>query len=535
MEPDRTIPTANQVRIWLKGPFRLVSSDGYDATPRGKRTKGILALLAASPNHIRTRTWLQDKLWSERGSQQGAGSLRQELSQLRKQLEACGLRLIDSDRDSVWLVRGSFEVMEAGVAGEFLEGIDLPDPEFEDWLRRERSFRENKTEGMRNSGLVSGRPSLIILPFAANGDDPSLSSFAAGLNEELATVLGVLSGVFTVRLPSVSVASGETAYLLEGQVRRDDRYRVTCRLLKYEDRSCVWTGRFDASLSDDLFVSQERIARNVCEATQVTLSDGAWAQIWSGGSAALGAWECFQRGRVQEAAMRRDSTRRAQVFYRRALEIDPAFHQARVSLAFCLMDQLRLGWSTNDSATLAEIHRLHDDIDLERQGDPFVQALQAYILVSSGERQAACKKFENIGNLLPESPELLAYHAVLLGLAGRVDDEVRLLRRALLLTHHPPAWIQTNLAFAYLSVGKVDDAQECLELALAENAESVRALIARIVVHTMRGKHDDAKVVAARVRRLDPDLIADKWRSPRFCISLHHHAEVAAALRRAGL
>lgn len=120
--------------------------DGTELTPRSRKAQGILALLGTSPDRKRSRTWLQDKLWSDRGPEQGAASLRQCLSELRRSFA----EHTDCLRtDAVWIaldpvavaVRTSPVGHDNGPPAartEFLEGLDIRDPEFEDWLRDQR-------------------------------------------------------------------------------------------------------------------------------------------------------------------------------------------------------------------------------------------------------------------------------------------------------------------------------------------------------------------------------------------------------------
>lgn len=143
------------------GPCRLVKNDGADLTPKGKRAKALLALLALSPKGVRSRAWLQDKLWSERDPAHAAGSLRQEISALRKALRAAGADILRVERDAVVLrldaLRLDIDAPGADLAEEeLLEGLDVNDPEFEDWLRAERSRWRARAETL---AAVAAAPS----------------------------------------------------------------------------------------------------------------------------------------------------------------------------------------------------------------------------------------------------------------------------------------------------------------------------------------------------------------------------------------
>ncbi|WP_147115467.1 pentapeptide repeat-containing protein [Tateyamaria sp. syn59] len=160
-EAADAVPTTNQSRftssvdIRLIGPFRITSKDGKDLTPRGAKSRAILALLATSPGYQRSRVWLQDKLWSMSASPQASASLRQALLEIRRALGEYAY-IINADRLNVSLTADKITVdvdspnpevvARTFEEAELLEGIDVKDPEFEDWLREVRMrFEVNRS------------------------------------------------------------------------------------------------------------------------------------------------------------------------------------------------------------------------------------------------------------------------------------------------------------------------------------------------------------------------------------------------------
>lgn len=126
------------LRLCLSGRLRMEAPDGTDLTPKGAKVQGLLALLATSPDLCRNRRWLEDKLWSDRGMDQASASLRQALTELRRSLGAHDA-VLTADRQKIGLRRDRVQI-DLSTTGdpEFLEGLDVRDPEFESWLRHER-------------------------------------------------------------------------------------------------------------------------------------------------------------------------------------------------------------------------------------------------------------------------------------------------------------------------------------------------------------------------------------------------------------
>lgn len=133
------------VEFHVRGPFRVQGPGGTDITPKGSKLRGLLLLLLTSPNGRRARVWLQDKLWSDRGRVQGNASLRQALFQIRR---AFGSQkdILTADRLDVALEFDRIRLCEDGT-GEFAEGLDVRDQEFEQWLVTERTRRTKPVEG----------------------------------------------------------------------------------------------------------------------------------------------------------------------------------------------------------------------------------------------------------------------------------------------------------------------------------------------------------------------------------------------------
>lgn len=126
------------------GPFAMRTEAGRDITPRGRKACGLIAMLCLSPNFRRTRRWLQDHLWSDRGESQAAGSMRQTLVEIRKAMDTFS-DLLATERGLVYLKEDGVRIAGEQTGQELLEGMDIRDEEFEDWLREARAVhREHR-------------------------------------------------------------------------------------------------------------------------------------------------------------------------------------------------------------------------------------------------------------------------------------------------------------------------------------------------------------------------------------------------------
>jgi DNA-binding SARP family transcriptional activator/tetratricopeptide (TPR) repeat protein len=153
---------AGLTRFNLLGTFRILLFDAgnrSEAEARlgetlGRKAQALLAYLAATPGHRASRERLASLLWGERFDEQARQSLRQTLMALRRSLQTIAPGLLVIDRNEVALAPGCFttdladfdraaalsdiqnlQIAAALWRGDFLAGLDIPSPEYEDWLR----------------------------------------------------------------------------------------------------------------------------------------------------------------------------------------------------------------------------------------------------------------------------------------------------------------------------------------------------------------------------------------------------------------
>jgi len=144
-------------KLELLGEFSLVAGGEATSIP-GKKKKALLALIALAPERKIARNRLTEILWSDRSPEQGSSSLRQTLAELRRLLKDSdpdllslserGVVQLNIDEENIDCLRlrhisRSHSITDKAssvnlYAGEFLAGITLADPAFEDYVQIER-------------------------------------------------------------------------------------------------------------------------------------------------------------------------------------------------------------------------------------------------------------------------------------------------------------------------------------------------------------------------------------------------------------
>lgn len=538
-------PPDGQTAINLFGPFSITSPGGRDITPNSKKARALVAMLALAPQGRRSRAWLQDRLWSDKAQKQGRASLRQLLSELRKHLDAADCSFVETGGDDIALNLGQVSIdihaRRPPSHYELLEGFDMDEPAFEEWLSEERAHWYNRLENddtpqpmpaiqSSKSTLRRWTPRILLADFATIGDE-TVGHLAAGVVSEIVSMFGAISDMYELahRGPQ---EDQQADYTLTGSVRQGNGFRVTVQLIRQESRAIVWTEKYDVP-SAAHFEAQEQVARNIIEAVQSVLNDSSQAGFRQIETVPTRAWELYQRARALDQLGGRRRLNPTIAYYKEALSITPDFLAARVGLAFSHLDGLRNCWLDRVDEVLQEVQEITTEL-VKTDGDNlWVRALTAFVACAQQQFEMGLGIMQDVVNDAPESPEFNGCLGAILDYCGRNEEGIKIHRHALTLSEYPPAWINTNLAMSLLIV-KDPTALETAENILEADAKNQRALMVK-AVHCLRyGRMQQAEEAAETLRVLDPRLTAQTWRSPAFFADKSQHRAIAADLKKLG-
>lgn len=445
-------------RLCLVGPFRLTSPDGRRIEISSQKAMALIALVVVAPGGVRSRRKLEAMLWGTRASEQAQASLRRELSNLRKQLALNGAGdLLISETKRVALAIDQIEVdifslglgppdARARYAGDFLEGIDLPDcDEFEEWLRNERDRVRDmidlvvpapptpllsgpdvygaavpRAEETLGSGAprLPPKPSIAVLPFAVPSD-PAKSWLGAGMADEISVCLSAFPQLFIVSsnaaraLDEDGINRTEIArrlgvrYLLEGTILREGpSLRISVGLVDGCSGEQFWGESF-LGRSDASFELQQEIAGRIAPQIWTKVDHAERQRSLRLTGPLSGDYERYWRANALSRSWDRDSIAEAITLAMELVDRDPTCAWATSLAAYCNS----IAWLLNQSPDREAVLR---------------RSIQNY--------QAAMR-------FGAENVEALGYCAgTLLNIGGDIDMADRIVARALhLLPAHQPA------------------------------------------------------------------------------------------------
>lgn len=525
----------------LLGPFGLSTPDGARVEITSKKGTAVVAMLAMSRDGERTRGWLQSRLWGSRGHVEAAGSLRRELSNLRKLLNSGPQPLLTSDRDRVRLRLDLVDVdalnlpPDIALPGEFLEGLDIAGEQgFRDWLREQRGAlqRHSGAPAAPSAGGVlphhvidvsqppagfGGNPAIAVLPFAnITGEEP-LDYLAEGISEEL------ISGLSRIRwLPVIARSSSFSfadtldrkligqqlgaRYLVEGHLfRARPSLGVAATLSEAQSGYALWSRRFmlpSPGSGEEL----EQFVNELVAQLETRIEHAQQIRIRGKRQDHLGASDLIWRGRWHLNRLTRADSEMAQKLFAEALALDPNSAEALIQSTSALAWSIWAGRQPQD-----HILRMRKLAQQAMHADP--DDGRGFMLAGIAEMwlRHPLEAKTLLQQAIELNPSLSLAHAQLGGcfnLAGEPEQAIVHLKAAMRLSSNDPNIFYTlgEMALAYTMLRRWNEAIEHAKLSLARRPAYWYAHVIKINAMVRNDQPAPARVALDELLAVKPNF-----------------------------
>lgn len=506
----------------LYGPFMAFWSDRQPCNISGKKQQALLAMLAASPEYARSRAWLIAQLWSENDEAQGRRNLRQLLHGLRILLAQGDI--IQATGDLVYLNGQNIEILGAPADGEFLEGFDLPEEGFEEWLREQRQLEVPlaATPAAETHEFPPERSHyrIAVAPFAEAGPD-----IETGVGDMLSHQLSVAiarSGLADAishhscrqMIGKPTNAVPEIDFWLTGRCQGDGaNVVVDVKLEAARDGTVLWGERFHSKTADLMAGESDCVDQIAGQSLWlIAKQSGQLSLIRPLGAAP--AHVLLMNGIVEMHSF--DRARFTQA--RSALE-EVAARCPTSTLPLAWLAQWHLlsvyqGWSEDpDKTRLAAAQTTARALDL----NPYCElslAIDGNLLnVLNSDFTAAAQRFAAAQAVNPSSAMISQLAAVLSCFQGQGDEAVALTERARGLAPRDPrrAFFAGIGAASYLVAGRWAEAIDEAEVSLRTNPGHVSALRCRVIALQRSGQEEAAAHAARDLMDSYPDFTVSAY------------------------
>jgi adenylate cyclase len=363
---------------------------------------------------------------------------------------------------------------------------------------------------------VPNKPSIAVLPFANLSGDPEQEYFSDGITEDLITDLSKLSGLFVIARNSVFLYKGKAIkpeqisqalgvrYVLEGSVRKaGNRVRITAQLIDTTTRYHLWAERYDRELQD-IFAVQDEVTRKIVTALEIKLTEGEQKRLGRAATNNVEAYEYFLRGleyyhsrRVQEA-----NTQARQMF-EQALALDPKFAAAYAWLGRTYVIEWMQQWSNDPQLPQRTAALAQQALSLD-ESLPGAHQTLAYVYLLNKQFDEALVEAERAVILDPNEADACVTLAEVLSCAGRPQEAIGFVEKALRLNPHYPSSYVFALGQAYYLVGRREEAITAFKRVLTRNPEHLQAHFFLAVIYSELGRQEEARTEIAVSTKISP-------------------------------
>ncbi|MCX6830236.1 MAG: protein kinase [candidate division Zixibacteria bacterium] len=356
--------------------------------------------------------------------------------------------------------------------------------------------------------VLTGQPSIAVLPFTNLSPDPEQEYFCDGMAEEIITALTQIEDLRVIARTSAFAFKGkhedirdigrklDVTVLLEGSVRKaGSRLRITAQLINVEDGSHLWSERFDREL-EDIFAVQEEIAQAIVEKMKFKLARKPEESLIRKRTENLEAYSLFLKGRYYWYQLTPEGWKLSLDCFRQAIAIDPEYAMPYTWIAIWYQSQafwadispneaytrsteamekaLRLDPNIAELYNVRAVWRFAYEWNWEAAEHDFEKALElgattalshtnfSTFLVTRRRFDEATRHMEIARKLDPLSSLICTWAALPPLNAGDYDRAIDLLDAAVKLD--PTSWQPYfNLGMAYMGLSRTDHAIAVLQ------------------------------------------------------------------------
>ena len=412
---------------------------------------------------------------------------------------------------------------------------------------------ERLVGNLRKAGLpdksalpLPDKPSIAVLPFVNMSDDPKQEYFSDGITEEIITALSKVPDLFVIARNSTFTYKGKPTkvqkvgrelgvkYVLEGSVRKaGDKVRVTAQLVDAKTGNHLWAERYDREFKD-IFALQDEITMKIITALEVKLTEGEQATIQVKGTRNLDAYLKYLQAREYIRLINRDDNIRAQKIAEEIIALDPNYSGGYRSLAFVEINNVWFGWSKSPKESLMRAIKLAKKaIEIEDSSGP--HRVLAYVYILFRKHDKAIEEARKALDMEPNSADAHNDLGHVLFQADAAEEAVSVLKRAIRLNPHPPSMYFHNLAWAYHSLGKYEEAINSAKNAIHVNQKDIVAHRALVSCYSLLGREKDARAEAVKVLQIDPNFSVDRFAKMSPLKNKDKAKEIWDSYRKAGL
>lgn len=391
-------------------------------------------------------------------------------------------------------------------------------------------------------------PSIAVIPFANNNNDPVQDYFSAGITEYLITDLSRLSNLLVTSRNSVLGFNSKTLdlknvgetlnteYVLTGSVLKDkNRIRIAVQLTDVSNGVQLWADRFDRKV-DDLFAVQDEIINKIV--TELVKQVGLTHQEFRSRNhtASHEAHDYYIRGNALYTSISKEGNSLAREMFLKAIEIDSLFASAYSAIALTYIDDYRRKWGEDHTDAVEHAFEYANKAIIIDQANAVAHVVLAYAqLYGRKQPEKSIIAARQAIKLYPNYADAYAIIGSAYSFIDRSVDAIRINKHAIRLNPTSSYIYLSNLGRDYYFLKYQTKAIESLQDAIFRNENYLNAHLYLAATYASLDQLENANWEMEKILILDPEFSLKYWAKTQPYKSETRLARMVADLRKAGL
>jgi adenylate cyclase len=267
----------------------------------------------------------------------------------------------------------------------------------------------------------------------------------------------------------------------------------------------MWSENYDRDL-EDIFALQDEITMKLIHGMEVNLTQGEQARLWEGITKNIKAYDLLIRGNECFLRNNEKNNKQAQLFYKKAIDIDKDFVFPHVMLGFTHTFDILYRWSKSPIESFEAADKcaekalaLNDSFDL-------AYTLLGIICLYKRQHEKAIELGKRAIELNPNGADALALFGFILCLSDETELAIAMLKRAFRLNPIPRPHYYNVLAMAYRNNGQYEKAIELSKKGLIGNPDQLTVYLTLAACFIYLNRTEEAYKAVEEVLRIEPNF-----------------------------
>lgn len=364
---------------------------------------------------------------------------------------------------------------------------------------------------------LDDRPCLAVLPLE-NADPSAEQAFLSdGITEDLIAALCRFRRFTVISKASSFAYRGRSAglkeigawlgaqFIVRGSLRlAGQRIRVTAELADAQSEATLWSDKLDHPL-DDVFDAIDDLSRDIAVAVVGRLEDEVLRRARRRSTSSFSAYELVLRGRALLQSPDRSDQLAARDLFEQAIRLEPTFAHAQVQLALSHLQQF---FFDDSGEALDRANAIAADALLIDEEEPWCHMILGLTHLHRRRFDLAVTHCLRSAALNPNDPGLLARLGLVLTDAGRPEEAIACIQKAMSLNPLNPQKYSDYMALALFAARRYGESRSVLET-MPDGLFYTHVWLAAVLIHL--GDRAAAQAHAGRAMALAPDFSVGRF------------------------